>query len=198
MKTYNVVFMGKSGTGKTSTINNIFGLSWPTNAVEECTKLLFAAWIKDDIFLKDIPSYDSVMVIDTPGISAALENDKHYMSFYEYALSIADCLVWVSQGNTRSDRADQEMLLRVKDIIKPELKIVVCVNHIDKIGAEYKKNWPVNVEAPNEVMNGLIAERCEDLRRKFSEIGYNLSSEDFVPCSGIRKYGYVNLLKKIF
>lgn len=190
--------MGKSGTGKTSTINNVFGLSWPINAVEECTKLLFAAWIKDDIFLKDVPGYDSVMVMDTPGISAALENDEHYMSFYEYALSIADCLVWVSQGNTRSDRADQEMLLRVKDIIKPELKLVVCVNHIDKIGAEYKKNWPTNVKAPNEVMNGLIAERCEDLRRKFSEIGYNLSSEDFVPCSGIRKYGYVNLLKKIF
>lgn len=189
--------MGKCGAGKTTTINRLFGMDWITNPAVECTKVLQAAWIMNDA-QKFGEDYQAVMVMDTPGIAAALENDEFYMPYYYHSLSMADCIVWVSQGNMRADRQDQEMLLRLKPYILRNTKIIVCINHIDKIGSDYKKNWNQRTNLPSELMMQYIQQRCADLKTKFDEIGFPLDLGQFIPCSMLKGYGVDELLKAIF
>ncbi len=182
---YKIVFLGKSGVGKSSLINSLFSLDLPVNAVEECTKNAIAVWIRNDagVLASD---YDLIMAIDTPGISATLENDGSYIPFYHHTLSLAECMIWVVQGNTRSDRQDQEMLLRLKPFIRQKVKKIVCVNMVDKISSGYKEDWDKKMDIPNEKMQYLIKQRCDDLARKFAEVDFY--PDYIIPCSVFRKY----------
>jgi len=170
---HKIVFMGKTGAGKTSAINKIFGLYWKTDSDIECTRIIQAAWIRND--RKEFGNrYDSIMVIDTPGIAAALENDAYYMPFYHHALALANCIVWVSQGNTRADSADQIMLQKLKPYIRNGTKFLVCVNHVDKIGEKYSENWDADKNEPKEKMLYSIHIRCGELRSRFAEVSMEL------------------------
>lgn len=182
---FKIAFLGKTGIGKSSLINSLFGLNLPVNTVEECTKNVIGTWIRNENRELSL-SCDSVMVMDTPGISAALENDEFYIPFYHHVLSLADCIVWVVQGNTRADRADQEMLLRLKPFIRAETRIVLCVNMVDKIGGEYRKNWDDALNEPNVALQELIDQRCEDVLRKFQEVDFMVDA--VVACSAQKTY----------
>lgn len=191
---YKVAFLGKTGIGKSSLINKLFNLDLPVNAVEECTKNVVATWIRNEDG-RFLAGQDSIMVMDTPGISAALENDKFYIPFYHHVLSLADCIVWVVQGNTRADRGDQEMLFRLKPYIRPKTRIVLCVNMVDKIGEGYYKNWDNELNAPNRVMQELISQRCDDLLRKFQEVHF--LPDAVIACSSLKAYHLKELLEAI-
>ena len=188
-----IAFMGKTGIGKSSLINTVFGLELPTNTVEECTKNVVGTWIRNEEQLFGL--CDSVMVMDTPGISAALDNDTYYMPFYHHAIEIADCIVWVAQGNTRSDRADQEMLLKLKPYIKSTTKLILCINMVDKIGENYKNDWSNESNAPNQKMQALIEERSLDFQSKMKEVG--IVPNAIVKCSAFKNYNMAGLLNAI-
>lgn len=191
---YKVAFLGKTGIGKSSLINKLFDLDLPVDAVEECTKNVVATWVRNEDN-RFFPLRDSVMVMDTPGISAALANDEFYFPFYHHVLSLADCVVWVVQGNTRADRADQEMIVRLKPYVRPETKIVLCVNMVDKIGEEYRKNWDNELNVPKAAMQELIDQRCEDLLRKFQQVDFSPSA--VVACSAQKGYHLNELLDEL-
>ncbi len=188
---FKIAFLGKTGIGKSSLINRLFDLNMSINAVEECTKNVVGTWVRNEN--GKLPfSCDSVMVMDTPGISAALENDEFYIPFYHHVLSLADCVVWVVQGNTRADRADQEMLLRLKPFIRPETRRVLCVNMVDKLGGEYHKNWDEVRNEPKAALQELISQRCGDLLRKFQEVEFAVDA--VVTCSARKSYHLDELL----
>ena len=193
-KDYKIAFLGKSGVGKSSLINALFKLELPTNVVEECTKNVTATWIRnnDNKFNLD---YDSIMIMDTPGISAALDNDEFYMPFYSHVLSLADCVVWVVQGNTRSDKADQEMIIRLKPFINEKMRKIICINMVDKIGKNYDQNWIEEINQPNKELQELIEQRCADLLRKFKEIDFEPHSH--IICSALKNYNLNELLSAI-
>lgn len=191
---YKIAFLGKSGVGKSSLINMLFDLGLPVNAVEECTKNAVATWVRNHTGIQN-SNCDSFMVIDTPGISAALENDEFYMPFYHHVLSLTDCMVWVVQGNTRSDRQDQEMLLRLKPLIGEKMKKILCVNMVDKIGSGYQEDWDKKTGLPNQKMENLIKQRCDDLIKKFSEV--NFYPNEVIPCAASKKYNLERLLSAI-
>lgn len=182
---YKIAFFGKTGVGKSSLINKLFDLNLPANAVEECTKNVIGTWVRNENGKLPI-SCDSIMVMDTPGISAALENDEFYIPFYHHVLSLADCIVWVVQGNSRADRADQEMLIRLKPFIRPGTKIVLCINMVDKIGGEYRKNWDDVLNEPKAALQELINQRCKDVLRKFQEVEFTVDA--VVACSAQKAY----------
>lgn len=191
---YKIAFLGKTGIGKSSLINRLFGLNLPVDAVEECTRNAVATWVRNEDGRFRTPG-DSVMVMDTPGISAALENDRFYLPFYHHVLMLADCVVWVVQGNTRADRADQEMLLCLKPYIRPETAVVLCVNMVDKIGEEYRRNWDEELNEPKAALQELISQRCGDLLRKFEEVGF--VPDAVAACSAQKGYHMDELLEKI-
>lgn len=191
---YKIAFLGKSGVGKSSLINFLFGLDLPVNAVEECTQNAMATWVKNDIGILPL-EYDSIMVMDTPGISAALENDEYYMPFYHHVLSLANCMIWVVQGNTRSDSQDQKMLMRLMPFIGGKMKKIVCVNMVDKISRNYKEDWDKKIDAPTENLQCFIKQRCDDLERKFAEIDFQ--PDKIIPCAALRGYNLDGVLSAI-
>ncbi len=189
-----IAFIGKTKSGKSSLVKSLFGFDLHIDKQDESEEIALAMRIhnKDKKF-GDI--YDSFVVMDTPGFASFYEDDEFYIPFYQYVLSELDYLVWVVQGNTRSDRADQEMVLRLKPFIRPETKCILCVNMVDKIGGEYNKNWDNKTNMPNDVMNNLIVQRSYALQQKFDEINFQIS--DIVTCSVTKRFGIDNLFKII-
>lgn len=193
-QSYNIAFLGKSGVGKSTLINTLFDLNLPVNAVEECTKNAVAVWVRNTHRILN-SNHELIMAIDTPGISATLESNEHYMLFYQDVLSLADCMVWVVQGNTRADKADQEMLIRLKPFIKQKMKKIVCVNMVDKIGGNYKEDWDRKTRLPNERMRKLIIQRCHDLEKKFAEVDF--FPDAIIPCASHNNYNLEGILSAI-
>jgi len=109
-----VVFFGKTGVGKSSTLNAVFGLNWATDNAIACTKKpQFANLdIFDDL---DFP-HQQVRVVDLPGIGESLTGDQKYMAYYKKWISQADSLVWVTQADTRAYKRDEIFLKQLKHI----------------------------------------------------------------------------------
>lgn len=91
LKTYNVTFLGKTGYGKSSLINGMFGTHFSTDPFYSCTKELYTVTTLDNAPV----GYDAVSVYDTPGIGEFPDNDM-YQKYYNYAASVADVIVLVS------------------------------------------------------------------------------------------------------
>ncbi len=191
---YKVAFLGKSSSGKSSLINALFGFCGLENRKESSYINMAAAWFRNEKN-RFGDFYDSIMAIDTPGFASSLENDETYIPFYCHALKLADCVVWVVQGNTRSDRVDQEMLLRLKPFFRKGAKIVVCINMVDKIGGECDKNWNSEINEPNDEMGRFIQQRCDNLQQKFLEIDFQVDT--IIACSAVKGYGIEPLMKAI-
>lgn len=193
IKSYNVCFLGRTGNGKTSLINALFGSKFPTNAHVPSTKEMYTVTIMAD---KD-DDEEAYTAIDTPGIGEFSNNDKYYR-FYEHAASIADCVVLVMTFD-RTYAPAQRLMLSLKDILSQQKrKYVIAINHIDSRVVTDSDNtynpWDDENNVPTEQCLKYINEKTEILKRTFA----GKIPEDFeiVPVCALRNYG-IEKLKQV-
>jgi predicted GTPase len=195
--------MGQTGRGKSTLINALFGTQYTTNSVVECTTYINSATILNND--ANIP-YDAITIMDTPGIGASLKKDKLYKPYYLHVLETADCIVWLTNME-RTDYADQTFFLEYKNEFRKDVRLVVCINHIDKftpqnIPSEYKgmNTWDEEGNCPTPLLEYFIYDkdngRIEYFKEKFQEyipLPYNI-----VATNGYKQYGIEALRKAIF
>lgn len=193
LKSYNICFLGKTGYGKSSLINCLFGTNFSTNPFYSCTKELYSVTT-----LKDAPKgYDVITVYDTPGIGEFADNEP-YQKYYDYAFSNADVVVLVSTFS-RADAPEQELLLDLKKLINSSkaIKLVIALNHIDSskvaLSTDYEP-WNCDKNVPSSECYQLINERINILHEKFDSI---LMPASIVPVSAMRNYGIQQLKETI-
>lgn len=189
---YNICFIGRTGNGKSSLINAVFGTTLNTDPLVSCTKDM-------QVIYKlgfGGASKEAVAVFDTPGIGEFSNNDK-YMKYYEHAISEADCIVLVTTFD-RTDAPAQRLLLELKKHINPEKapKFVIALNHIDSktvgmLDANYIP-WDVENNMPTEACMELIKERESVIHDKFDDLFLPF---DVIPVCATRGYN-INLLKE--
>lgn len=196
---FTVVFFGKTGAGKSSTLNRIFGLKLETDAAVACTKAPTPILISRSMN-PDLPM-EQVRVVDMPGIGESLEADQIYLPFYETWIPLADSLVWVTQADTRAYKRDQIFLENLSHLFHPSLFLTIALNKIDCLGVdEDKLSFDVNLHQPSKAQLELLPEKVENIYGIFSEaIKKRVLFErtDILPYSAFYNWGIQNLMTKI-
>lgn len=127
--TYHVLttFVGKTGYGKSSTINRFFGreimeISDVKACTRECQSIDFR--IRDNTYF----SFG-----DMPGIGEDKARDRHYLKMYEDFLTFSSTIVYILRADMRDysiDLAAYKRLFRASDLCR---RVIFALNYCDKI-----------------------------------------------------------------
>jgi predicted GTPase len=106
-----IAIFGKSGVGKTTTINSLFNAEWKTSHTIEGTT---AAQVKSF----SMSTGGTLEVVDLPGYGRSISQDKEYDKIYEEFIPTCDLVLLIVQANSRDLADDQEMILKVFEWLK--------------------------------------------------------------------------------
>ena len=149
-----VAIFGKTGAGKSSLMNALFGQHISAvSDVEACTRAVQSH--------KITTPRGSLELLDCPGVAESSERDVEYATLYRDLLEGrdgeggVDMILWVLKGDDRAFSADLDFFSRmVKPAMEQSLPIVFVLNQVDKI--EPFREWD--------------EERCEPGPRQLSNI----------------------------
>ena len=111
-----LVISGKTGCGKTSTINALWNLNLATGRVVSCTKFPAVVHILDNFEGQNV----SFNLVDLPGIAESMDANSVYRKFYYRFIAKASVLLCLSQADRRAYKQDQ---IFYSDLIIHYLKI---------------------------------------------------------------------------
>jgi predicted GTPase len=99
--------IGKTGVGKTTTVNSLFQAKFVTSrTVVGTTK----AQYKDFI----LPDGGKLTIVDMPGYGRSVAEDKEYRDIYLKELPKCDIILLVVQGNSSDLKDDQRMIKTIE------------------------------------------------------------------------------------
>lgn len=186
INSYNVCFLGRTGNGKSSLINEIWGTHFPTDPLLSCTKEMQTVTKMEDV----VPGYEAVCIYDTPGIGE-FSSSSRYEKYYEHAVTSADCIVLVTTFD-RTDAPAQRLLLRVKEYVNANknVKFIIALNHIDSRIVADKDNtyepWDIENNAPSAKCMENIETRIKLIHERYDN---KFLPFEVVPVCALRKYG---------
>lgn len=194
IKSHKICFLGRTGNGKTTLINALFGSSFFSNPHSCSTKEMYTVTVMGD----KNSDFEAQTAVDTPGIGEFSNNNRYYR-FYEHAASVADCVVLVMTFD-RTDAPSQRLILSLKEILKQrDRKYIIALNHIDSriitdTNNDYEP-WDDEKNIPSDKCLENIQERINILKEKFE--GKFPDNFEIVPVCAVRNYGIENLRKII-
>lgn len=196
MKTHNICFIGQTGFGKSSLINELFGTHFRTDPLVSCTKELYSVSVLEP----EENGQRLVTIYDTPGIGEFSSNSM-YQEYYNYAISLADHIVLVVTLD-RTDSTSQDLLESVRSYIKDAgVKFTIALNRIDSSGVAEKDTsyaaWDIENNKPSDACEERIGTRIETIKINYAEDIDFLPIDSIIPVCAIRKYGITELKKQI-
>lgn len=196
METHNICFIGQTGFGKSSLINELFGTHFRTDPLVSCTKELYTVSVLEP----DEDSQRFVTIYDTPGIGE-FSNNSMYQEYYNHAISQADHIVLVVTLD-RTDSTSQDLLESVKPYIKnAKVKFTIALNRIDSTGVGEKDtsyvSWNIEKNKPTDACRVRIGARIETIKTNYMDDIDFLPIDNIIPVCAIRKYGIAELKKLI-
>jgi small GTP-binding protein len=185
--TVNVVFFGRCGVGKTSTINSLFNLNWKVEHGKAATKEL----TKKVVEIETKGQVCKVLVIDTPGFAESTSVD--YTGCHKEAAQMADCIFWLYQADVRYFSADQKALLNIKPLVPERVPFFIGLNHIDLI---HPQNWDSKANMPSMEQRKNIPLKSDIVLERLKRY-LPPQSVPVIPYSAKRKYNLELILEKI-
>jgi len=185
-----VVFFGKTGSGKTTTINSLFKLNWPTDNAVACTRACQAVLVTG----YSQSANDRLVLIDTPGVGEDQMADRKYFREYKRCVSRANHIIWLFQADTRVYRPDQIMLKKLLPHFRSSNLLTIGLNHIDRIGPG---NWNYRKGQPSKSQSRNISNKLVDVHGRFSKI-VPFEAGQIVPYSARWGFGLNQLRDRIF
>ena len=179
-----VAIFGKTGVGKSSLTNALFGQNaCKISDVEACTR------DPQEVFMKLEGASKGIKLLDVPGIGENAERDKEYFLLYAEILKEADMVLWVLKGDDRTFTSDEEFY---KTCMKPYMDkgkpFVVAVNQVDKI--EPFREWDEANCKPGSTQEGNIAKKILYVAKQFGD----LPASQVVPVSANERYNLDKLI----
>lgn len=178
----NLMLVGATGCGKSSTINSIFN-----------TKLAKVG-IGVDSETKDIECYqlENLTIWDTPGLGDNIETDKAYSEQIVKKLSevdengvpIIDLVMVVIDGSSRDLTTTYTV---INEVIIPCLtkensnRILIAVNQADV--AMKGRHWDEENNCPDEKLREFLEEKCKSVKERIKE-ATDVDVEPIYYCAG--------------
>jgi uncharacterized protein len=201
MRETTILFFGKTGVGKSSTLNKLFDLNLATDNSIACTKSPQNTYLEKHQWENLESSNQRVQVVDMPGIGESITADEKYMSYYEEWIPKTHVLVWITQADTRAYKRDELFLLKLMPLFQPSIFLIVALNKIDCLGVD-EGEQPFNTKRgkPSEYQLKIMDDKINDVYEIFKEVvGKKLVFErnQVVPYTSVYGWGLQNLKEKM-
>ena len=183
-----VAIIGKTGVGKSTTINALFNLNEKVSHDETGT-------LEPNRKIVELPQGGKLAIIDMPGMGEDIEQDKKWAEIYRKTLPTADIVLYVIQANQKALREDQIILRDIVQNVMGNLKgrLVVGLNQVDKIGPGV---WNTKFNYPSKEQDENIQRRCEAIKKELSSV-LSIKVEQVEYYSAEKRYRLYNLLSTI-
>ena len=194
-----IVLSGKTGCGKTSTINELWEKSLAVDRAVSCTKFPAVMHIEDFVNGKHI----SFNLVDLPGIAESVEANAIYRNFYYKYIKKANLLLCLTQADRRAYKQDelfyQELISN--GILTNQQNIILGINQADLLfktedtpsGVDMNTITNDNIilqEKINDLYNGIF----KDVFKNFD----NVSIDSVAVFSVLHKWNLRELKNKIY
>ena len=205
----NIMIVGATGCGKSSTINALFAVGENPEEGneeednEEGTKKTYVevakVGSKAEPETKDIEKYriGNLVLWDTPGLGDGTEIDEHHKEVITELLreedddgnALIDLVLVILDGSTRDLGTSYKIL---NEVIIPELKedtnrILVALNQAD-IAMKTGRHWDYEKNEPDETLIQFLEEKVESIKARIKEDS-NLDISPVYYCAGYEEEG---------
>ena len=181
-----VGIFGKTGAGKSSLCNGLFGQDLcAVSHVESCTREQQAVTLQ-------LGASRGIELIDVPGVGENCDRDAEYAALYAELLPSLDLILWVLKADERAYSVDIDFY---QEMVRPYLQersipFVVVLNQVDKI--EPLRQWDEAACQPGK-------DQQENIRRKMNVVTdvFDLSIDQVVAVSAVERFGLSALIDRI-
>ena len=200
----NIMLVGATGCGKSSTINALFGVGEEKEIDEEgeeVTKVpqkkrieVAKVGTKADPETKDIEQYriGNLVLWDTPGLGDGTEIDEHHKEVITELLreededgnALIDLVLVILDGSTKDLGTSYRIL---NDVMIPELgeeknRILIALNQAD-IAMRTGRHWDYDKNEPDEILVNYLEEKVQSIKARIKEDS-DLDVEPIYYCAG--------------
>ena len=170
-----IAIIGKTGVGKSSTINNLFNTNLGISHFESCTQQAEPITISN--------GKGEIIIYDMPGLGEDLEKDEQHKREYKSILPQCDVVLWILNISDREMSSQQQHIKEISEYL--EGRLVVCANKADILEPA---EWIDSHNLPSVAQEENLKLRIADIRKKLCKYIPNLVEDRIVFYSAKRKY----------
>lgn len=181
-----VGMLGKTGAGKSSLCNAIFGNNVAqTSDVAACTRE-----VQEIVVTAEQGSSRGLKLLDVPGLGESETLDVEYEKLYQDLIPSLDIILWVIKADDRALRVDKAFFTKYISPYSNSTPVIFVLNQVDKI--EPSRDWLKSecMPSPKQLEN-------IHLKAKMIAETFSIPIEDVCPVSASESFGLVGLISRI-
>ena len=176
---------GKTGVGKSSLCNALFGQDvCAVSDVEACTR------DAKEVMLS-LGGEKGIKLIDVPGVGESSERDKEYDELYQNLLPELDLIFWVFKGDDRAAASDEHFYKKlIRRYVEAGKPFIAVINQVDKI--EPFREWDEREHKPG-------SKQLSNIEKKRAQIAglLGIPMNKVIAVSANERYGLMELVDSI-